>query len=675
MAPGLVEAGDFRPVFLGAGSDFSRYGDLRRRRSDRGVPRAEDGSPAEAADRLSRLEARSREAARRILELHANFVLAPFERGFPPEMEREELEAFEISARVFRDHGLTVLAGVTVGWCFPTGSFAGMDWYALCADGKRAPAPPRGSFMTCWSSAEWVENVRRAVREARARGADGVFFDGIVFGAAPFRCGDAWIGDAGCRCRRCRSGFLEYAETRGGRPGRIPRGMRPGEDAAQLYCSWRAGVVRKRLEEWCAAAREALPGGVVACMVPDAARLNMFVHCGVEIEALGAIFDAVVSESGFMGRLGRRGLVYDAPSLEILRERSPAKPTSNLLHLRGAESDPVYHPQHFQVGIAEAVSTGCVNVVKGGGFRETGARGFTELTGEGFAAQREAVGVYLDWIEKNAEIYEGAVPAGEVGLLFPSRGMRDEWGRLAPVYFKLAQTFTELHVMYRVLIDTDLDERAAGDVRVIVVPPVGEFPEAARRTLAGFPERGKVLFVGTPPAWMPASEGVASLPEEIFREPVSMAARFLPAAAVGIFRRALSSVSGYGVWRGAARFAAARMRVEGAFVNGALVYTVPRRWKEIHDTVRGLVEGHPEFVLVEGAPSLHVRKWRGGNRVYYHVVNHLPFLERMRGISLKFPRPVRARIISPDENRIRYLTESAIVLPVMVYTVIEVRDG
>ena len=64
-----------------------------------------------------------------------------------------------------------------------------------------------------------------------------------------------------------------------------------------------------------------------------------------------------------------------------------------------------------------------------------------------------------------------------------------------------------------------------------------------------------------------------------------------------------------------------------------------------------------------------------GNHAYFHIVNHMPGVERMSVVSLKFPVAVRARILSPDDPKIRYVRESHLVLKIGVYTVVEVKEG
>jgi hypothetical protein len=79
-------------------------------------------------------------------------------------------------------------------------------------------------------------------------------------------------------------------------------------------------------------------------------------------------------------------------------------------------------------------------------------------------------------------------------------------------------------------------------------------------------------------------------------------------------------------------------------------------------------------VEIEGPPYIHVREYRGTNAAFFHCANILPGFPGQPFIRLNFPATVRARILTPDRNKIVYTQDRSITLEVKTYAVIEITD-
>ena len=662
MQKNFIELGEFRSIHFWAGPSLVRMTKVK--------------FPGQPINTRAMLEAHTKKGAERLLELHTNYVFAMFNWGFPPEVEKEDWDSYEEFTRILHEHGLLSIAYIQPSNCVAEGSFAGKRWYALRPDGKRARYASPGRFMTCWTSEEWVEYVEKMVGEAAKRGADGYFFDNVAFGAVPGYMGDRWFGAAGCHCERCQSLFLEHAATKGLRVKRIPPSADLNSPAFRLYAEWRADVVTRCLRRWYSVARKLNTETVITSNSSCIPHLNTYVLFGVDLQKIIELQEVVLVENHNLSRLDRSGLTYDAPTFKVLHEYTKGEKIASIPYLRGIGFDTIYVPAHYQVAIAEAASGGGIAHIKGTEYRERKTGSWTVLTDDPYRAEREAVGIYLDWIEKNAEIYQGAQPDAPVGILHPLDEMRWRWSKIAPSFFKTIQTLTELHILFRVVPEKYAEEKLQQGIRLLIIPPKEEYLEELKNVLMKFLEHGKILFIGEVPEWAAGENGVSTIDEDIFKEQLPFLARLPESAATrvllsNIFTGALDAYFGNPLIH---RIADSLKLYEKTLVSIGK-YKVPKKWKVLYDSVREILKSFPGDVLIEGPPTIHVQRWRKGDSVYYHLVNHLPGVARMSAVSIKFPSPARARILSPDESKIRYVTEGSLILQVKIYSVIEIKEG
>ncbi|MEW6201974.1 MAG: hypothetical protein AB1546_08360 [bacterium] len=661
MKKNLVELGEFRSIHFWEGPSLVRMTKVK--------------FPGQPINEQAILKAHTQKGIEHLLELHTNYVFAMFNWGFPPEAEAEDWDSYEEFTRLLHDSGLLSIAYIQPSNCVADGSFADRQWYALRPDGRRARYASPGRFMTCWTSEEWLDYVEKMVREAAKRGADGYFFDNVAFGAVPGFIGGKWFGAAGCHCDRCQILFLEHAAARNQRLKRIPTSANLNSLAFRLYAEWRADVVTRCLQRWYSVARQLNPETIITSNSACISQLNSFVLFGVDLQEIVKMQEVILVENHNLSRLDRTGLTYDAPTFKVLTEYTSSEKIANIPYLRGIGFDAVYAPAHYQVAIAEAASCGGIAHIKGTEYRERKGGAWTVLTDDPYGAERDAVGIYLDWIEKNAEIFQDAQPDAHVGILHPLEEMRWRWSRIAPAFFKTIQTLTELHILFRVVPENYIEEKLQQGIRLLIVPPKQEYSEKLISVLKNFLEHGKILFIGNVPDWAAGDIGITSIDEKIFAEPQPFSAR-LPENPItrmlltGIFNGALDAYFGNPTIR---RIADGLKLYEKTLVKLGK-YQVPKNWEILYDTVRKILETFPEDTLIEGPPNIHVQRWRKDGSIYYHLVNHLPGIERMSAVSIRFPSPVSARIISPDENKIRYVKESSMILQVKIYSIIEVRE-
>jgi hypothetical protein len=158
-------------------------------------------------DEAVHLEAHTPTGARRMAEEAGfNWVYLTYDWGFPPEIEKEDWQAFRQAAEVYHASGMGVFGYIQTSNYVWTGSYRAKDWYARDPRG-RPFYYYTGRYMSCWRHPEWIEHLREMVRGVIESGADGVFFDNPWHASQPFLLGGAWLGSTGCYCPLCRAAF------------------------------------------------------------------------------------------------------------------------------------------------------------------------------------------------------------------------------------------------------------------------------------------------------------------------------------------------------------------------------------------------------------------------------------------------------------------------------------
>ncbi|MFN3929036.1 MAG: hypothetical protein ACK4OK_05315, partial [Thermoflexus sp.] len=419
-----------RPIYLWGGPGTIRMNRLKFM-----------GAPV---DEEAHLEAYAETGARRVIdEIGCNWAYLTYNWGFPPEVEHEDWATFERAAEVYHRMGGHVFAYIQTSNCVFDGSYRSRDWYAQDPAG-RPVYYYTGRYMTCWSNPEWLAHLRERVRDALARGADGIFFDNPWHGAQPLLLSGLWVGSAGCHCPRCRSAFRQATGLE------IPRLIEPERDeATRIYLRWRAELVARTLAALAEEIRAIKPDALVSANDFDVVMRPSFLIYGIDVEKLARIQDILMVEDFGLPRWDGARLVNNATTLRTVRALAGGTPISTISYDRGIGFDGVYPPRRFLQHVAEAVACGAIPVIKGTEFVERGK--FTVLTAAPYAEQRTAIGAYQRWLADHADLFMGRENIAPVAIQHPGDAMWTEWPRTAPLYFGAAQTLLRFGIPWRVV--------------------------------------------------------------------------------------------------------------------------------------------------------------------------------------------------------------------------------
>jgi hypothetical protein len=558
-------------------------------------------------DQAVHLEAHTPVGARRMVEEAGfNWVYLTYNWGFPPEVEREDWDAFRRAVSVYHAAGARVFGYVQTSNYVVDGSFRERDWMALDRRG-RPFYYYTGRYMTCWRHPGWQKHLRRVVRGVVAAGADGVFFDNPWHGAQPLHFGGAWMGPAGCYCTRCQAAFRRATGEE------IPVHITPATDQlGRAYLLWRAAHVAEVLADLAGIAREVSPRVVISANDFDAVMRPSTLAYGIDLSSLAEVQDVMMIEDFGLPRWEEGGqplLVNNALTLRTARALVGDTPVTTNPYDRGIGFDGVYAPRRFRQGMAEAAACGAPMVVKGTEFVERGV--FTLLTAERFEAQRAAIGAYHRWLSDHVDLYGAGVSAARVGLLHPGTALWVDWDRWAGLYFGVAQTLLVAGVPWRVVLsDGELTE----DLDVLLC-----FDR--RPVLRGT----RVVSVPDLPGWAPPG------PSFLAR---SGAARSLVAGVVGALYRS------YFRYRWARRWGD-RLGLAHFFLQSPY-FRLPRP-----EAQRGVLEalGEPPPPRIKAGKPILGEVWQRSDRRQLHLVNYASAPQK---VTVDFVEPVTGTVLSPD---------------------------
>ncbi len=597
----LFAIGHHRPVYLWAGPGTIRMNRLKFMDAP--------------VDEAVHLEAHTLTGVTRLARAAScNWAYLTYNWGFPPEVEREDWEAFRQALPAYQAAGIRVFGYVQLSNYVVAGSYAAKDWYAQDPRG-RPFYYYTGRYMRCWRHPDWRDHLRQMVWGIVQAGADGVFFDNPWHGTQPQYSAGAWMGGAGCYCPSCREAFREVTGLE------IPRQLDPeGDERSRRYLRWRADEVTTTLAELAAYARELNPEILISANDFDAVMRPSYVTYGIDLEALAKVQDVIMIEDyGLPAWRGGQSaeperLVNNALTLRTARALIGETPLSVDPYDKGIGFDRVYSGRRFQQAIAEAAACGATLVVKGTEFVEADGT-FTLLTAEQYGEEREAIGVYHRWLSERAGLYIDREPAAEVALFHPGATLGEGWGALAPLYFGAGQTLLRAGIPWRTV-------RAAADlVGVTTLLHVAPLPEEWQ-----LPEEIALIDVSALPGWAPAP------PSFLARHPRlrALAAGFLGAAYRAYFRyrwaRALIDRSGL---------------TERHFMRSPGFDLPPEAQRATLLEVVGAVR----FPRVEMEAPVLVEPWRQGEQRQLHLVNYAESPQTVRVI---FAESVRGEVLSPD---------------------------
>ena len=436
--------GKHRPVYLWAGPGTVRMNRLKFM-----------GAPV---DEFVHMEAHTPIGAGRMAEEAGfNWAYLTYDWGFPPEIEKEDWEAFRRTVPVYHAKGIRVFGYIQTSNCVFAGSYREKDWYARDPY-NRLFNYYTGRYMICWLHPEWREHLRSMVRGVIESQADGVFFDNPWHASQPFLFAGAWLGSAGCYCPRCRDAFRTATGLK------IPTLISPVEDEeSRRYLRWRADVVTATLSDLSEYARSLNPSIVVSANNFDAVMRPSFVIAGIDLAKLADVQDILMIEDYGLPRLESSSeenltedhvpipalLVNNALTLHTAVALAGKTPVTTDPYDKGIGFDPVYTPRRFQQGMAEAAACGTPMVIKGTEYIEEGC--FTLLTAEEYREHRLAIGQYHRWLQENVCLYQESMNIAPIGVVYPGDTLWQHWHQLAPRYFGVCQTLLCAGIPWRVV--------------------------------------------------------------------------------------------------------------------------------------------------------------------------------------------------------------------------------
>ena len=612
-----IAVGRHRPVYLWAGPGTIRMNRLKFM-----------GAPV---DEAVHLEAhRTAGAQRMVAEAGFNWIYLTYDWGFPPEVERQDWEAFRQTVPIYHAGGARVFGYVQTSNCVYDGSFRTRDWYARDPRG-RPFYYYTGRYMTCWLHPDWRQHLRDVIGGMIEAGADGVFLDNPWHGAQPFLLSGAWLGPAGCYCPRCQAAFRQATGLD------IPAHLDPsGDETSRRYLRWRADVVAQTIGELAGYARSLKPDVVVSANDFDAVMRPSYLMLGIDLEACAQVQDVLMIEDYGLPRWepGQPSLlVNNALTLRTARALAGETPVTTDPYDKGIGFDGVYPPRRFRQGMAEAAACGVPMVVKGTEFVENGV--FTLLSAPQFAPQRQAIGHYHRWLEAHAALYQERTNLASVGLCHPGERLWLDWGRLAPLYFGAGQALLAAGIPWRVVARGEQPDGLEVLLTFASLPGDFDIPPGVR-----------VIHVPDLAGWEPARPSLLAR-NATLRRGVAFGAAEL--------------------YRAYFRYRWARSLLDRAglahFFLQSPYYRLPS--DNVRQMLLDALGAGPWPRLDAQAPVL-LEWWAQGDTHQVHLVN---YADSPQPVRLDFGRMVSGRVLSPDSEGMDLHGES-LALTLDVYAVI-----
>ena len=613
------QIGAYRPIYLWAGPGTIRMNKVKFM----GYP----------VDEGIHMEAHTYPAAKLVVdELHSNWVHLMYNWGFPPEIEQEDWEDFRKAATAYHEAGSPVFAYIQTSNCVYSGSFVEKDWYACSASGQKIYYYA-GRYMVDWMHPDWIEHLKFLIQGAIDRGADGIFFDNLWYGEEPNSLMRAWLGGAGCYCQRCQQLYQnETGHT-------IPRKILPERDEVADYLRWRAARVTSMMQELADYIHQLKPGTPISANDFDVTMRNSFLISGIDVEALAEIQDVIMVENFALpswNEGSRPRLANNALTIRNTREFVRDQAHLNVLSYDvGIGFDPVYPPRRHQQGIAEAAACGASMTIKGTEYND--GKQMTLLTDRAYQLQHDAIGNYHRWLEQHKDIFLDRKNLATVGLLHPGDDLWRFWMELTSVYHGAGQTLTRAGIPWRVVRSLE----NAKEVSVLL-------------TFSPNKSLSSDLCPGVTCIHVPSLPGWAWKKQSL-------------AAKGGFFHNLVESVALalLRAYHGSkpARWVMDQLNM-AKLVTQTSLFNLPER-----DAMMSLLNALPDSInpRVEAQRPVLIETWQKLEQVQVHLVNYGPLKQE---VQLMFNKPVRAKVISPDADRLMELEGRNLRFKVDIYSIL-----
>ena len=588
-------------------------------------------------------------AERMAWEAGFNWAYLMYDWGFPPEIAQEDWIEFQQAVHVYQAAGISVFGYIQASNYVRTGSYADKDWYAKDPKG-RPILYYTGRYMACWTSPEWLDRIKEMVRGVVESGSQGVFFDNLWHGLQPIHLAGAWLGGAGCYCSRCQSAYFKQTGTR------IPKRIAPDRDPiSREYLQWRAEQVSATLSDLVWYARSLNPNIQVSANNFDAVMRPSFMVYGIDLHSLAGVQDVLMIEDYGLPRWQPAKkksetpqLVNNSLTLHNASAIAGSTPVTSLPYDKGIGFDEMYPPRRYRQGIAEAAACGTPMVVKGTEYYHQGR--FTLLTAPKFSGQRQALGEIHRWLVEHEDLYRDRHNMASVGLLYPGEALKQNWDRVAPIYFGTCQALLSSGIPWRVL-------GPGGDPTGLeVLLSFDEDPDSHVRAMMD----ERLEAVGTHQTLQNLRRiNVPDLVGWQFFKPGFMAHRpILRIMANSIIRNIYNAYFS----RPWARKLGDRLGLALRY-NSSPYYHIPPLEER-----RVLMEalGERPFPSVQSEIPVLVEHWKSGKEHQIHLVN---YADHPQAVRVELPKAFQGKVLSPDQSPSSFSGEK-LDLQVDVYTIL-----
>ncbi len=610
-----------------------------------------------------------------LAETNINFIIYPFDLGFPPEesvLQRESFHELSTKAPAF---GMQTVALITTSSYYPRGTYKNASWTARLPNGKPIQYSHNSKrMMACWADPEWTNRLETIARESIEAGASGVMLDPVFFGAAPLFTDGGFEGPAGCFCKRCREKFKSEHVSREIKYQKIPVRASLDDDIFKAYTKWRSAVVTESLERIRFSISRIDGSALFGIIAPHLTYYPTQIMYGLDPEWALSAPDVCLIEHHGHASLSREGLAYGLPALKLMRSASRGPLAASIAYSYGPSNDTIHAATGYSAMIAEAFSCGCAPVIRAGEYRGTGDVLGDFITNEDYSDQRNAISSAFNWIEKNPELFENTSTASTTGVLFSLKRLQLNPHPFVSHFYKIVHTLTETQVPVELLVEETISEEDVAGLRVIIIPEAADIePDVSRRLSAMFEGR-KILYTGAKPGWIFDAERIN---HDFFADKPKRKKQLLSNTRAGRFLLSRFYRGGTGLFGGfpISPRAGIPPMILPHMESTRYLYPPPDNWKILRDATLDSHKEFPEDIVIQAPPYIHINEWKSGADSFFHIVNILPGLPGPDQAALRFPVPMNARVIDAFSNKITYLNnEHSIVVKPKPYAIAIVKN-
>jgi len=407
----------------------------------------------------------------KIAETNCNFLIFPFFLGNPAGQSLIQQETFAQVAEIAGDCGIETIALITPSSYCNNNEYSNVDWAAVLPDGK----PSKYSItadrnMACWNNDDWTDLIRETIVTAAKSSCSGILLDFVCFGSAPFFTGRDLIGNAGCHCVKCNNSFKNYLLSKDIKPFRIPPKPSISNNKFLWYSSWRTEIVSNKLELYHKALKENDQFALFGLCVPGMPYMPVKHIFGIDTEWVLEKPDYLVLEHHRTAVLTQNGLIYESPGIKTVISGSKFPIVTSISYNDDGLTDKCPSATEIIASLSASFSCGSSPVTRLGPYRN-GKDNFGDfLTEENYSDNRINIATFMNWLEKNRDIYDESKPSSRKGILFSWKELDNRPYPFIKYFYTILNTLTEIQLPLRVICEENI--LAAKDIGLdlLIIP-------------------------------------------------------------------------------------------------------------------------------------------------------------------------------------------------------------